>query len=377
MQFVDLATQQQRIRPQLEAAMQRVMDHGKYILGPEVFELEKQLAAFAGSRQCISCSSGTDALLMGLMAWDVGPGDAVFTTPFSFFATAEVIVLTGATPVFVDIDPVSYNIDPDSLAEAIEQVRQDGKLTPRGIIPVDLFGLAADYDRIQPLAAAHDLFVLQDAAQSFGAEYNGKKAPAHAPIGATSFFPAKPLGCYGDGGACFTDDEALADQLRSVRVHGQGVDKYTNVRIGINGRLDTLQAAVLLEKLTLYPEEVEQRNQVAAWYTEAIAELNREAGTERILAPTVPDGSRSVWAQYTVQAEDRESIRSRLQEAGIPSAVYYTQPMHLLEAMAHLEYQPGAFPVAERASERVFSLPMHPYLDQETIAGIVRVMGDG
>src|SRR3989339_729450 len=264
-QFTDLAEQQKRILPNLEKRISKVLAHGKYIMGPEVFELEGKLSDFLGIRHSISCSSGTDALLMVLMAMDIGPGDAVFTTPFSFMATAEVISLLGATPVFVDIDPDTYNMNPDCLEKAIEQVIQNktGRLSPRCVIPVDIFGLAADYDAINRISGRHNLFVLEDATQSFGAEYQHRKAGTLAHAAATSFFPAKPLGCYGDGGAIFTDDDDLAKKLESIRVHGKGTDKYENVRIGINGRLDTLQAAILLEKLEIFQEELDLRQEVA------------------------------------------------------------------------------------------------------------------
>ncbi len=271
--FIDLKSQQQKISDRLAQNLQRVLAHGQYIMGPEVNELETRLAAYVGVKHAISCSSGTDALLMPLMAYGVGPGDAIFTTPFTFIATAEVIQLLGATPVFVDIDPQTFNLDPESLAEAVGSLGQNpgtAHLKPKGIIPVDLFGQPADYDRINAIARDHGLFVLEDAAQSFGGTYKGRRAGALAEVAATSFFPAKPLGCYGDGGAIFTDDDGLAEVLRSIRVHGQGKDKYENVRIGLNGRLDTLQAAVLLAKLEIFDQEVVDRQRVARQYGEAL-----------------------------------------------------------------------------------------------------------
>ena len=280
MNFIDLPAQQQRIRMQIEENIRKVLDHGQYIMGPEIGALEQALAEYTGVKHAIACSSGTDALLLALMAYGVGPGDAVFTTPFTFIATAEVVALLGATPVFVDIDPRTFNIDPEKLEQAIQAVKQNdprfhplpaasqsAALTPKGIIPVDLFGLPADYDRISAIARENGLFVIEDAAQSFGAEYQGKKAGALADIACTSFFPAKPLGGYGDGGMCFTDDDTLADLMRSIRIHGQGSDRYNNVRVGINGRLDSLQAAILLAKFSLFPEEVELRQTVAQRYT--------------------------------------------------------------------------------------------------------------
>lgn len=359
MQFIDLKAQQDRIRPQIDAAIKRVLDHGVYIMGPEVAELERMLAEFVGVKHAIACSSGTDALLLPLMAYGIGPGDAVFTTPFTFFATAEMIALTGATPVFVDIDPVTFNIDPIKLEEAIINSTskiQNSKLTPKAIIPVDLFGLPADYDRIMPIAEKYGLRVIQDAAQSFGALYHGRRAPGLGHVGATSFFPAKPLGCYGDGGAVFTDDDDLADVMRSLLVHGKGADKYNNVRIGLNARLDTIQAAILIEKMKIYPEEIELRQLVAARYTQALS------GSEFVV-PEVPEGLTSVWAQYTIRCKDRDVVQAKLAKAGIPTMVYYVKPMHLLDAMSYLGYKEGDFPVAEEAARAVLSLPFHPYLE--------------
>ena len=367
--FVDLKAQQEKILPALNERIQKVLAHGQYVLGPEVGELEARLAAYVGVKHAISCSSGTDALLMPLMAYQVGPGDAIFTTPFTFIATAEVIQLLGATPVFVDIDPKTFNIDPGVLGATIEGLGKNPRtahLKPRGIIPVDLFGQPADYDAINDLAKQHGLFVLEDAAQSFGATYKGKRAGALAEVAATSFFPAKPLGGYGDGGAIFTDDDALAETLRSIRVHGQGTHRYDNVRIGINGRLDTLQAAVLLAKLDIFAGEVAARQAVAGRYHEALK--------ERVVVPFVEPHCASVWAQYSVQNERRAELLEKLTQAGIPSAIYYPLPLHLQGAFAHLGHKKGDFPVSEKVAERIFSLPMHPYLtekDQELIVGIL------
>nr|VFK29012.1 MAG: dTDP-4-amino-4,6-dideoxygalactose transaminase [Candidatus Kentron sp. MB]VFK29545.1 MAG: dTDP-4-amino-4,6-dideoxygalactose transaminase [Candidatus Kentron sp. MB]VFK74822.1 MAG: dTDP-4-amino-4,6-dideoxygalactose transaminase [Candidatus Kentron sp. MB] len=366
MQFIDLKAQQDRIRPQLDAALRRVLDHGRYILGPEVAQLEQRLAEFTGAKHCIACANGTDALLLGLMACQVGPGDAVITTPFTFFATAEMIALTGATPIFVDIQPDTYNIDPNKIAEAIQRFEKTDSLNLKGIITVDLFGLPADYQQIMPLAKAHDLFVLQDAAQAFGAEADGKKSPTHGDVGTTSFFPAKPLGCYGDGGAVFTDDDALADTIRSLRVHGQGSDKYNNTRIGINSRMDTMQAAILLEKFRLYPEEIELRQRIADGYHALLA--------GRYKRQWVPAGFRSVWAQYCLESAHREKAMARLEEAGIPSMIYYRKPLHLLKAFNGLGHGEGDFPVAEAASRNIFALPMHPYLSEEDIHRICEVL---
>lgn len=368
-QFIDLKAQQQVIYPTLMARIEKVLAHGQYIMGPEIKELEERLAAYVGVKHAISCSSGTDALLMPLMAYGVCPGDAIFTTPFTFIATAEVIQLLGATPVFVDIDPQTFNIDPEALAQAIATLGQNpknGHLKPKGIIPVDLFGQPADYDRINALAKKHGLFVLEDAAQSFGATYKGKQAGSLAEVAATSFFPAKPLGGYGDGGAIFTDDDALAEILKSIRVHGKGTHKYDNVRIGINGRLDTLQAAILLAKLDVFPQEVVDRQKVGERYSQALKDA--------VEVPYVAPDCTSVWAQYSVLSDDRAAKQQQFKEAGIPTAVYYPLPLHLQGAFAHLGHKPGDFPISEHASERVFSLPMHPYLTKEDQGRIVNVV---
>jgi UDP-2-acetamido-2-deoxy-ribo-hexuluronate aminotransferase len=363
MEFVDLKKQYERIKPRIHDRINEVLRHGKFIMGPEVGELENQLASFVGSKFCVSCANGTDALLLSLMARDIGSGDAVFTTPFTFIATAEVISLLGATPVFVDIDPDTFNIDPRKLQEAIESVKQGTgrsvgaarKLSPKGVITVDLFGLSADYDPINRIAKEHGLFVLEDAAQSLGGTYKGKKLGNVADIAATSFFPAKPLGCYGDGGAIFTNDEAMASRLRSLREHGKGSHKYDNVRIGINGRLDTLQAAILLPKLEIFDSEIKERQEVAARYSTALKDI--------VKVPHVPDGLLSAWAQYAVVTDKRDLYLDKLKGLGIPTAVYYPRPLHLQTAFSHLGYRQGDFPVAEQTSDRIFSLPMYPYLD--------------
>ncbi len=367
-QFIDLHAQQKQIRPQIDAAIKKVLDHGKYIMGPEVAELEDLLAEFVGVKHCIGVASGTDALLVALMAYGVGPGDAIFTTPFTFFATCEVIALTGATPVFVDIDPQTFNIDPAKLEIAVEKLQNQPTLgmkeplVAKGIIPVDLFGLPADYDPIMAVAEKYNLFVLEDAAQSFGATYKGRKAPGLAHIGATSFFPAKPLGCYGDGGALFTDDDNLARLIRSLQVHGKGSDKYNNVRVGLNARLDTMQAAILIEKLKIYPEEISLRQKISRYYTEAIASQPQRVP---LTPPFTPDGYTSAWAQYTVCCDDREKLLQVLQSAGIPSMIYYAKPMHMLDALSYLGYTNGDFPIAEQVSCYVLSLPFYPYLTMQ------------
>ena len=370
MNFIDLKAQQEKILPALNERIQRVLAHGQYIMGPEVKELEERLAAYVGVKHAISCSSGTDALLMPLMAFGVGPGDAIFTTPFTFIATAEVIQLLGATPVFVDIDPRTFNIDPEALAQSVASLGRNPKtanLKPKGIIPVDLFGQPADYDPINALAGEHRLFVLEDAAQSFGAAYKGRRAGALAEVAATSFFPAKPLGCYGDGGAIFTNDDEMASVLHSIRVHGQGTHKYDNVRIGINGRLDSLQAAILLAKIEIFDQEVTARQEVARRYGEALKEV--------VEIPYVAPECTSVWAQYSVLSDHREDLQRKLNAASVPTAIYYPLPLHLQGAFSHLGHQPGDFPVSEQAAQRIISLPMHPYLqsaEQEKIAGVLQ-----
>jgi dTDP-4-amino-4,6-dideoxygalactose transaminase len=378
MQFIDLAAQQERIRERIEANIAAVLNHGKYIMGPEIRRLEEKLAQYVGVKHTISCASGTDALLLALMAYEIGPGDAIFTTPFTFIATGEVISLLGATPVFVDIDPHTFNIDPSKLEPAIQAILEDQAtehplprsglpLVPKGIIAVDLFGQPADYDNLNAIAGRHGLFVLEDAAQSFGAEYKGNKACSLAQIGCTSFFPAKPLGCYGDGGMCFTDNEDLHEIMSSLRVHGKGTHKYDNVRIGMNGRMDTLQAAVLLAKFDIFPEEIELRQKVARRYSQL---LNQQT---EIQAPVVAQEMTSAWAQYSVLAKDethRAQLQAKLKEAGIPTAIYYPKPLHLQTAFKSLGYEEGDFPISEDFSGRIFSLPMHPYLsnsDQEII----------
>ena len=364
--FIDLKKQYRRIESQVDKAIKNVLEHGQYILGPEVAELEKQLAELAGTQYCLACSSGTDALLMAYMALGFKAGDAVFTSPFTFFATVEMIALTGATPVFVDVDPVTYNMDPAKLRDAIVKVRAEGKLNLKAIVPVDIFGQSCDYDAITAIAKEFGLPIVEDGAQSMGALYKGKRVPSFGTIGCTSFFPAKPLGCYGDGGAVFTNDKALYDRMFSILVHGRGGDKYDNVLIGLNARLDTIQAAVLLQKLTLFKEEIELRQTVAANYAKALEGL--------VQVPAVAKDCVSVWAQYCPRSKDFAKIQAALKEGGIPSARYYPIPMHLLKAMAYLGYKKGDMPVAEAIAEDIFALPMHPYLDAETIETIGKIV---
>ncbi len=365
MQFIDLARQYAALKADIDARIHGVLARCSFVSGPEVDELECALAGYVGVRNAVTASSGTDALLMPLMAWGIGPGDAVFTTPFTFCATAEVISLVGATPVFVDVDPDTFTIDPARLRVAVESVCAEGKLMPRAIIPVDIFGQCPDYDAISGIADYYGLLVLEDAAQGFGATYNGKRAGSFGLAAATSFFPAKPLGCFGDGGAIFTNDDVLAESLRSIRVHGQGAHRYEHDRIGVNGRLDTLQAAVLLPKLAALDGEIARRNEVAARYSHQLAGY--------LATPTVAPGCTSVWAQYSLLARDdvqRNTILSRLHAADIPAMIYYERPLHLQKAFSYLGYQDGDFPVAEATSRRIFSLPMHAYIEDAEVDAV-------
>ena len=368
--FIDLKYQYNLIRDEIHAGIDRVLESGHYILGAEIAELEGKLAEYAGVKHALACSSGTDALLMALMALGIGPGDAVFTTPFTFFATVETIALVGATPVFADIDPGTYNIDPAKLEEAILKVEREGKLKPKAIIPVDLFGLTADYKAIKPLADAHGLAIIEDACQAFGAkDPSGKTAPALGTIGCTSFFPAKPLGCYGDGGAVFTDDDALYDKMYSILVHGRSSeDRYNNVRLGLIARCDTIQAAVLLAKLKLFPGEVELRQTVADRYRAGLKGL--------VSVQTIPEGCVSVYAQFCPRSPKFAEIQAALKAADVPTARYYPIPMHLLGATEYLGYKKGDMPVAEACASDIFALPMHPYLKAEDIDRICGVIAD-
>ena len=387
MQFIDLEAQQRRIIEKIQINIDGVLKHGKYIMGPEVEKLEKALCEYVGAKHAIACASGTDALLLALMTKGIGPGDAIFTTPFTFIATAEVICLLGAVPVFVDIDPDTFNIDPQNLELAIKAVIANDRtiyplpstnhsgqtnIIPRGIVAVDLFGLPAEYDAINSIASAYGLFVIEDAAQSFGAEYKNKKACNLAEIGCTSFFPAKPLGCYGDGGMCFTDDDKLAQTMGSLRVHGKGGDKYDNIRIGINGRIDTIQAAILLAKFEIFSEEFDLRQNVADRYTESLLKMNNG-----LKAPYIPEKYKSVWAQYSILAHDpdqRKKIQTKLKEDNIPTAIYYPKPLHLQTAFASFYNREKEFPISEDYSRRIFSLPMHPYLKEEDQERIIRLL---
>jgi dTDP-4-amino-4,6-dideoxygalactose transaminase len=367
--FIDVAAQRRRLGRAIDDAVARVLAHCQFIHGPEVRELEAELAAFCGARHAIGCASGTDALLLVLLAKEIGPGDAVICPDFTFTATAEVVALLGATPVFADVDETSFNLAPESLARAVATARDLG-LRPRAVIPVDLFGQPADHDAIAAIAAAEDLLVLDDAAQAFGATYKNRRLGALAPATATSFFPAKPLGCYGDGGAVLTDDDELADVMRSLRVHGEGRDKYDCVRIGINGRLDTIQAAILIEKLKIFPDEMVARERIAGRYSAGLADVAS--------VPKLARGSTSVWAQYTIRLTGgrRDALAAALKSQGIPTAVYYHTPVHRQAAYRQFPVAAGGVPVSERLSEEVISLPMHAYLDEATQDRIIAAVRD-
>ncbi len=376
--FIDVAAQRRRLGSVIDEAVARVLTSCQFILGPEVRTLESELAAFCGARHAITCSSGTDALRMVLMAWGIGPGDAVICPTFTFCATAEVPALCGATPVLADVDAETFNLNPASVERAIATAKKRG-LKPRAIIPVDLFGQPADHDAIAAIAAAHDLFILDDAAQSFGATYKGRQLGAVLPgakpgtvAAATSFFPAKPLGCYGDGGAVFTDDDDLAARIRSIRVHGEGVDKYDAARIGLAARLDTIQAAVLLEKLKIFPQEIIARNAAAERYAAGLAGV--------VTVPRVAKDQTSVWAQYTIRLAPgrRDALAAALKAQGIPTAIYYAKPLHRQVAYSGYPVAEGGLPVSERLADEVISLPMHAYLDEATqeriITAVVRAL---
>jgi UDP-2-acetamido-2-deoxy-ribo-hexuluronate aminotransferase len=362
MDFIDLKTQYRRLKPSIDARLARVFEHGQYIHGPEVAELESVLARYAGTRHCVAASSGTDTLMIAMMALGIGAGDEVITSPFTFIATGEMIALLGAKPVFVDIDARTYNIDPALIEAAI---------TPRtrAIMPVSLYGQCPDLDAINRIAAAHGLPVIEDAAQSFGATYRGRRSCALSLIGSTSFFPSKPLGAYGDGGALFTDDDALAKIMAEIRVHGQD-RRYHHPRLGINGRLDAMQAAILLAKMEVFEDEVAARARLGARYTELFGQAS--AGRRnRVRTPWIAPECTSVFAQYTIEVDDRPAVETRLREAGIPTAVHYPVPLHLQPVFAGCGYAAGSFPVAEAAAGRVISLPMHPYLTDEQQRSVV------
>ena len=368
-EFIDLGAQRRRIGARMDEAVLHVLHHGRYVMGPEVAELERRLAEFCGARHALSCANGTDALGLGLMLKGVKPGDAVLCPAFTFAATAEVVAWFGATPVFVDVHEDTFNMDPRSLEAAVRTARALD-LDPVGVIAVDLFGLPADYDALLAVADEHGLWVMCDAAQSFGAAYKGRKVGAIGDLTTTSFFPAKPLGCYGDGGAVFVERDADLEVLQSLRVHGQGADKYDNVRIGLNARLDTIQAAVLIEKLAVFADEIEARNRIAARYNEMLGDV--------VTVPRVPEGLVSVWAQYTVRLgnRDRDAVAARLRAAGIPTAIYYPKPLHRQTAYRDFPVAGNGLPVSERLAADVISLPMHAYLDEALQDRIVEAFRD-
>ncbi|MCA3154039.1 MAG: DegT/DnrJ/EryC1/StrS family aminotransferase [Burkholderiales bacterium] len=370
--FIDLAAQRRRIGSRMDEAILRVVNHGGYIMGPEVKQFEAELSAFCGAKHVISCANGTDALALVLMAKSVKPGQAILCPSFTFAATAEVVAWLGAVPIFVDCQPETFNMDPASLEFGINTARQLG-LKPVGVIPVDLFGQPADYDAIEAICAREDLWLLCDAAQSFGASYRGRKLGTIGAATSTSFFPAKPLGCYGDGGAVFTNDDDLAAIMRSLRVHGQGSDKYDNVRIGMNGRLDTMQAAVLIEKLKIFPDEIAARDRVARRYNEMLGDV--------VAVPVVAEGNTSVWAQYTMRVPNRDALAAALKAKGVPTAIYYPKPLHQQTAYSKFPCAGNGVPVSERLAGEVLSLPMHPYLEEAVqdriIAAVREALGAG
>lgn len=372
MQFIDLKAQYRQLEGEITDAISEALESGAYIMGKEVGQLEEQLAEFTGVRHCITCANGTDALQIALMALGIGAGDAVFVPSFTFMSTAEVVSLVGATPVFVDICQDTFNMDPCSLLAAIERVENEKKLHPAAVIPVDLFGQCASYDDILPIAREHGLKLIEDGAQGFGGSIRGKRACSFGDISTTSFFPAKPLGCYGDGGAVFTDDDQLAELMRSIRIHGKGAQKYDNVRIGLNSRLDTLQAAILLPKLRAFSSyELDARNKCAALYTSLLHDT--------VTTPTVREGYSSSWAQYTIMLENepqRDALLAALKAQEIPAMIYYWRPLHRQTAYLPLGYEEGSLPVAESVCKRVLSLPMHPYLDEKTVKRVADAVID-
>ena len=366
MEFLDLKTQQKRIRKPLEKRINKILDHGAYIMGPEVFELEEKLADYCGVKHAISCSSGTDALLIPLMAWGIGPGDAVFTTPFTYVATAEVISILGATPVFVDVYESTFNIDCEKLETEINKVINDGKLKPKAIIPVDLFGLPARYRLIDQIAKKYNLKVIEDAAQSFGGSIRGKKVGIFGDVAATSFYPAKPLGCYGDGGAIFTNNDNLAEECKAIRIHGTKKDKYNSEMIGLNGRLDSIQAAVLLEKLSIFNEELEMRNEIDIYY--------RKYFNNAQYHPKEYQSAHALFSIVLGSNSKRNDLVERLSKNKIPSVIYYKFPIHLMKAFSYLGYKRGDLQVSEKLSKTIVSLPMHPYFSLNDIDLIVKTI---
>jgi dTDP-4-amino-4,6-dideoxygalactose transaminase len=362
--FIDVDAQRRRLGGAIDGAVARVLGHCQFILGPEVRAFEAELARFCGARHAVTCASGTDALVLALRARGIGPGDAVICPSFTFCATAEVAALVGATPVFVDVDAATFNIDANRIAGAIATAKSAG-LTPKAVIPVDLFGLAADHTAVAAAAEKANLFILDDAAQAFGATFNNRRLGTFGHATATSFFPAKPLGCYGDGGAVITDDDDMADVLRSLRMHGQGSDRYDNIRIGLASRLDTIQAAILIEKLKIFPDEIAARDRIARRYAEGLGDL--------VIVPKGPAGSTSVWAQYTIRVAGgrRDRLAAALKAEGIPTAIYYPIPLHRQQAYKHYPVGEGGVAVSDRLAAEVISLPMHAYLDEPTQGRII------
>ena len=366
MEFIDLKSQQKRIRDSLNIRIKKVLDESRYILGEEVRELESELSLFSGSKYCVSCANGTDALMLALMALDIGPNDGVITVPFTYIATLEAIAVLGATPILVDIYDSTFNMNPELIEDAIAKSDK----TIKAIIPVDLFGLPARYRMINEIASKHNIKIIGDAAQSFGASKNNQKVGTFSDITTTSFFPAKPLGCYGDGGALFTNSQNIEDKLRSLRVHGKGVDKYDNIRIGMNSRLDTLQAAILLEKLSIFSDEIVSRNNIAETYRSSLKDLP-------LKFQIIPEGYESVYAQFSIVFEDektRNNVQNKLSEHKIPSIIYYGISGHLQTGYKYLNYQTGDFPVSESLSKKILSLPMHPYLLAKDIKKITNII---
>lgn len=361
MDFIDLGRQYEVIKDKIDAGIKKVVESRRFIMGQEVAELEDRLAGFAGRKYCLTCGSGTDALQISLMAYELTRKDAVFVPSFTFFASAETINLAGATAVFVDIDN-NFNMSPVSLENEIKRILKEGQLNPKGIVPVDLFGRSADYDAILPIAEKYGLFVLEDAAQGFGGSLHGKRNGSFGDISATSFFPAKPLGCYGDGGAIFTDSTELYEKMKSIRVHGSGSDRYDNIRMGVNGRMDTIQAAVVLAKLDVFEDELKARQQIASWYNEELK--------NGFTVPAIDPEYFSAWAQYTVRAKDEEErarIIAGMKEQDIPVMIYYPIPLHQQTAYKNLGYGDEELPFCEEVAKQVFSLPMHPYLKHEEV----------
>ena len=368
MQFIDLAAQRQRIATRIERAVSKVIEDGRYILGPEVGEFEEKIADYVGVKHAISCANGTDALLVPLLAAKIGRGDAVFVPSFTFAATAEVVALSGATPVFVEVSHDTYNMSPSHLEDAIIAVRDAGNLEPRAIIPVDLFGTPADYTSIQAIAGKYGLRVLSDAAQSIGGETPEGMCGSFGDVGATSFYPAKPLGCYGDGGAMFTNDDAIMELLRSYAFHGKGETQYDNLHVGLNSRLDTIQAAILLEKLAIFDEERDMRQAVADYYCDNLK--------DHVRVPHVPACMRSAWAQFAIETSNRDALKAHLADNGIPSVIYYVKPLHQQPAYAHYPTGPGALTVTEQLPNTILCLPMHPYLERSDQDRIIETITD-